>query len=142
MITETATQIVLADGLIDTFNNLTGDVIKALLTVGGGFAVYMVLKEFVRGGLVAGIVAVVGGGAILWGLNNMDFLSEKTGETVENSSGQLAPAPELSATTVRLDASGEHPVVVLTRSTPLVQPGVAPTAHRTVTDVVVDGARL
>ena len=38
MITETATQIVLADGLIDTFNNLTGDVIKALLTVGGGFA--------------------------------------------------------------------------------------------------------
>lgn len=120
MITTTATQIVLADGLIDTFNGLTGDVIKALLTVGGGFAVYMVLKEFVRGGLVAGIVAVVGGGAILWGLNNMDFLSEQTGETVENSSSQLAPAtvaPDGVAMTVRLDdaGGGEHPVVLLAR---------------------------
>ncbi|ROZ88096.1 hypothetical protein [Gordonia sp. OPL2] len=120
MITTTATQIVLADGLIDTFNGLTGDVIKALLTVGGGFAVYMVLKEFVRGGLVAGIVAVVGGGAILWGLNNMDFLSEQTGETVKNSSSQLAPAtvaPDGAAMTVRLDDAGrgEHPVILLAR---------------------------
>ena len=142
MITETATQIVLADGLIDTFNNLTGDVIKALLTVGGGFAVYMVLKEFVRGGLVAGIVAVVGGGAILWGLNNMDFLSEKTGETVENSSGQLAPAPEPTTATVRLDTSGEHPLVVFARNAPLVQTAVVTTAHPAATDMVVDGARL
>lgn len=90
--TAAASELVLSAGLIDTFNGLTGDVVKALLTVGGGFAVYMVLKEFVRGGLVAGIVAVVGGAAILWGLNNMDFLSDKTGETVKNSS-LAAPAP-------------------------------------------------
>ena len=87
-------------------------------------------------------LVVIGGGVILWGTHNMEFLSEKTDETVKNSSGQLTPAPDLSASAVRLDTSGEHPVVVLARSTPLVQPGVAPTAHRTVTDVVVDGARL
>lgn len=142
MLTTTATQVVLAEGLIDSFNSLANDVIKAILTVVGGVVVYMVLKEFVRGGLIAGIVAVIGGGVILWGTHNMEFLSEKTDETVKNSSGQLTPASDLSASAVRLDTSGEHPVVVLARSTPLVQPGVAPTAHRTVTDVVVDGARL
>lgn len=121
MITTTATQIVLADGLIDTFNGLAGDVIKAILTVVGGVVIYMVLTQFVKGGLVAGIVAVVGGGVILWGVNHMDFLADETGETVENSSSsQLAPAtvaPDGAAMTVRLDdaGGGEHPVVLLAR---------------------------
>lgn len=143
MLTTTATQVVLAEGLIDSFNSLANDVIKAILTVVGGVVVYMVLKEFVRGGLIAGIVAVIGGGVILWGTHNMEFLSEKTDETVKNSSGQLTPAPDLSASAVRLDTSGEHPVVVLARSAPLVQPAVVTTAHRAATEVVVaDGPRL
>lgn len=81
----------MAEGLIDTGTNLTHQIEKGIIAAVGAAVVFKVLQEFVRGGMVAGILALVLGGIVYWGAGHMDVFKDKTGETVNNTGlSQLA----------------------------------------------------
>ncbi len=115
--------LLMADGLIDTGTNLTHQIEKGVISAISAYVVFRVLQEFVRGGMVAGLIALVLGGAIFWGAGHMDFFKDQAGKTVdsalsehtrnrdavavlEDPHGSITLAALISTTPARVDAVG------------------------------------
>lgn len=114
------TQTVLADGLFDTINGLTGQGTEAIIGVIGAIAVFVVARQFIQGGMVAGLVACALGGIVWWGASSMDFFKDQAGETVEKSAPAEAFADPTQVASTIADLHSIDPAAT---------PGLSTTAH-------------